>query len=96
MTNDYEEPFKKTRVAGAIAAGALDEVAKIIKPGINGFLASTEEDWEDAINRLLEKPQLKFIMGNAGRMLVENEYCIQVTSQKLIPLLHNVVSKIGS
>ena len=35
MTNDYKEPFEKTRVAGAIAAGALDEVAKIIKPGIS-------------------------------------------------------------
>ena len=34
MKSDYKESFEKTRLAGAIAAGALDEVSKIIKPGI--------------------------------------------------------------
>ena len=34
MTSNIKESFDKTRVAGAIAAGALDEVSKIIKPGI--------------------------------------------------------------
>ena len=34
MIDDYKEAFKKTKVAGLIAAGALDEVFKIIKPGI--------------------------------------------------------------
>ena len=34
MNADIKESFEKTRVAGSIAAGALNEVAKIIKPGI--------------------------------------------------------------
>tara|TARA_B100000242_G_scaffold240675_1_gene180753 strand:+ start:768 stop:1508 length:741 start_codon:yes stop_codon:yes gene_type:complete len=34
MSKDYKEAFEKTRVAGKIAARALDEVAKIVKPGI--------------------------------------------------------------
>ena len=34
MNIDIKESFEKTRVAGSIAAGALDEVDKIIKPGI--------------------------------------------------------------
>jgi len=34
MSEDIQEAFNKTRVAGAIAAGALDEVAKSIKKGI--------------------------------------------------------------
>ena len=38
MTNNYKEAFEKTKIAGKIAAGALDEVSKIIKPGV-----STEE-----------------------------------------------------
>jgi methionyl aminopeptidase len=38
MTYDIQESFEKSRIAGSIAAGALDEVAKIVKPGI-----STEE-----------------------------------------------------
>ena len=35
MTNDIKESFEKSRIAGSIAAGALDEVAKIVKPGIS-------------------------------------------------------------
>ncbi len=34
MNNNYQEAFEKTRSAGIIAAGALNEVEKIIKPGI--------------------------------------------------------------
>ena len=35
MTEKFTEAFEKTRVAGTIAAGALNEVNKIIKPGIS-------------------------------------------------------------
>ena len=35
MTIDIKESFEKSRIAGSIAAVALDEVTKIIKPGIS-------------------------------------------------------------
>ena len=35
MSINYKEAFEKTKVAGSIAAGALDEVNKIIKPGVS-------------------------------------------------------------
>ena len=38
MSNDFKEAFEKTKIAGSIAARALDEVEKNVKPGI-----STEE-----------------------------------------------------
>ena len=34
MSEDIQESFNRTRIAGAIAAGALDEITKIIKPGV--------------------------------------------------------------
>jgi methionyl aminopeptidase len=34
MSENIQEAFSRTRIAGAIAADALDEVAKTIKPGI--------------------------------------------------------------
>ena len=34
MAENFKEAFEKTKIAGSIAAGALDEVAKIVKPGI--------------------------------------------------------------
>ena len=35
MDSDYKESFEKTRISGSIAAGALNEVAKMIKPGVS-------------------------------------------------------------
>ena len=35
MIENFKEAFEKTRIAGTIAAGALEEVSKIIKPGIS-------------------------------------------------------------
>ena len=35
MNDEIQEAFEKTRVAGSIASQALDEVSKIIKPGVN-------------------------------------------------------------
>ena len=35
MNNSFKEAFEKTKTAGSIAAGALNEVSKIIKPGIS-------------------------------------------------------------
>ena len=35
MAENLKEAFEKTKIAGSIAAGALDEVNKIIKPGIS-------------------------------------------------------------
>ena len=35
MSENFKEAFEKTRIAGTIASGALDEVSKILKPGIS-------------------------------------------------------------
>ena len=35
MSENFKEAFEKTKIAGSIAAGALDQVSKIIKPGIS-------------------------------------------------------------
>ena len=34
MNKNIQENFERTRIAGSIASGALDEVCKIIKPGM--------------------------------------------------------------
>ena len=35
MNPDFKEAFKNTKLAGSIAAGALDQVRKVIRPGIS-------------------------------------------------------------
>jgi glycosyltransferase involved in cell wall biosynthesis len=60
---------------------------QIVEHGVNGFLATTLSEWEDALEKLLSNPDLRFKMGQAGRQKVEREYCIQVTAPKVLELL---------
>jgi len=34
MSNDYKESFEQTKIAGSLAAKALDEVTSYVKPGV--------------------------------------------------------------
>ena len=55
---DFKEAFEKTRLAGSIAAGALDEVSRIIKPGISTNEIETfcnKCAWHGKINTLKVK-----------------------------------------
>ena len=49
---------------------------EIVLPKTNGFLATTEKEWESSLRELLESPSLRQSMGNAGRQLVESTYSV--------------------
>lgn len=49
----------------------------IVEDGRNGFLARTEQEWREAILRLLGDPDLRARMGAEGRRKVVEDYSIQ-------------------
>lgn len=59
----------------------------IVEHGINGFLAETPEQWEQALRTLLVDPGLRQRMGQAGRRKIEQQYSIQVTGPRVAQLL---------
>jgi len=63
---------------------------KIIKHGENGFLASNEEEWIDAITKLQINPILRKEMGLKGRKIVDEEYALQVTAPKIIKIMKEI------
>ena len=78
-----------------VIASPIGINTKIIQHGVNGFLASTESEWRDAMQKLILDDGLRRSMGEAGRKIIEQEYCLQVTSPQFIQLLHNVRSTKG-
>jgi len=58
----------------------------IVQDGVEGLLASTQDEWVRALQELVRDPSLGVRMGQAGRLKVEREYCIQVTAPKLAKL----------
>ncbi|MDH7597615.1 MAG: glycosyltransferase family 4 protein [Methanothrix sp.] len=63
---------------------------QIVEDGVNGFLASTKEEWVRALNALIDDHDLRVRMGIAGRKKVETHYCLQVTAPRLAEILHSV------
>ncbi len=55
----------------------------IVENGINGFLASNEQEWIEALLCLHADEGLRKQMGLAGRQKVEKEYSIQVTAYSI-------------
>lgn len=58
----------------------------IITNGENGFLASTEEEWYDSLERLCRQPDLRMRIGRAGRRTVEERYSLAVWGPRLVDL----------
>jgi glycosyltransferase involved in cell wall biosynthesis len=65
----------------------------IVVPGDNGYLATTTEEWIEALERLVNQPELRRTMGVAGRRKVEQTYCLQVQAPRLAGMLRQVVEE---
>jgi glycosyltransferase involved in cell wall biosynthesis len=61
--------------------------ASIVRPGINGFLASSEDEWAAHLTALRDNAALREKMGQAGRAIVESEYSLASAAPRLAQLL---------
>lgn len=72
-----------------VVASPVGMNSTIVQNGVNGFLASTEDDWVQALKTLMSDAALRERMGQAGRTKVEQKYCLQVTGPQLAALLQS-------
>ena len=75
-----------------VIASPIGINSKIIKNGINGFLAEDIDKWKQALRNLLNNENLRKYMGENGRKCVEEEYSLQVQSQKFGKIINNILS----
>lgn len=70
-----------------VVASPVGVNCQMVEHGVNGFLAETSQQWEQALLSLLADPNLRQRLGQAGRQKVEREYCVQVTGPRVAALL---------
>jgi glycosyltransferase involved in cell wall biosynthesis len=73
-----------------VVASPVGVNCRIVKHGVNGFLASTPAEWERALATLRDDPARRHEMGRAARETVEREYSLQRTAPRLAELLKEV------
>ncbi len=66
---------------------------EVVDDGINGFLADSEEEWENAFEKLIESATLRAQMGHAGYIKVIENYTLQVQGQKLAAVFKELQSE---
>jgi len=63
---------------------------EVIKYGVNGFFASSDEEWIDRLSRLIENVDLRGSVGRNGRKTIEDRYSVRVAAPKFIGILEKV------
>jgi glycosyltransferase involved in cell wall biosynthesis len=76
-----------------VVAAAVGVNREIIEDGVNGFLASTEDEWVDKLGRLLAGRELRRRFGEAGRRTIEARYSLRVHAPTLATTLRDVVER---
>ncbi len=76
-----------------VVASPVGVNADIVEHGVNGFLATTEAEWREALTALLRDPGLRQRMGQEGRRKVERDYSLQVWGPRVAALLRDVAEK---
>ena len=76
-----------------VVASAVGVNRTLIDDGVNGFLASTEDEWVDKLVRLLSEDSLRRQFAAAGRRTVEAGYSLQVNAPHLAATLRGVVDR---
>jgi glycosyltransferase involved in cell wall biosynthesis len=79
-----------------VVASAVGANQDIVLDDVNGYLASTPEQWSEALGRLLASPALRARLGLAGRQRVEARYCVQQVWPTLASLLQRAGEKKAS
>ena len=68
-------------------------IADIGIPGVTHLQATTSDEWETALERLLCDGELRRRMASAGRAHAETHYALAPTADQLAALLHSVASQ---
>ncbi len=62
---------------------------EIVKEGVNGLLASSQEEWFHKLSTLIENPGERIKMGRRGREITQTQYSLNVC----LPLFYRILRK---
>lgn len=65
---------------------------EIIEDGVNGFLAASEDEWFEKLERLIQDKELRKAMGKAGRQTVVEKYSVEAWKGEYLRLFQSLTS----
>jgi glycosyltransferase involved in cell wall biosynthesis len=74
-----------------VVASPVGVNSAIVRDGVDGLLASNQQDWVSALTRLIADPGLRQQMGREGRRRIENEFSLQKAAPRFANLIDSVI-----
>ncbi len=78
-----------------VVASAVGANQAVIQDGVNGFLASTEDEWVERLTCLLSDAQRRQQLGATGRQTIEAAYSLSAHGTRLVAELRESLSRYG-
>ena len=75
-----------------VVASPIGVNSEIVDNGVNGYLATTTDEWVTALESLMADAELRRQMGAAGRKRIEEKYCLAVTAPRFVEILKQCVA----
>ena len=82
--------FEYMAMAKPIVSSNLGEASHIICDGVNGFLASSKEEFIEKMEILINSVVLRKNMGGSARRHIETSYSLKVLGKELCDILKTV------
>ena len=76
-----------------VVANPVGVHVQMVRHGENGYLAETPSQWQEAIERLADDPDLRRRMGAAGRRRVEADYAVPRGAETWLRLLNRFAGR---
>ena len=79
--------------AKPVVASNVGANCQVVRPGINGFLAETVDDWTEHLSRLSADPMLRFRMGLEAFRTVDESYSLAAVLPHLAAVLERASAR---
>jgi len=76
----------------AVVLGRVGVNTTIVQDGVNGLLASGQEEWLEALGRLINSSDLRTRLGIAARRTVEEGYSVRAWRDRYLQLFQTLLS----
>ena len=74
-----------------VVASPVGVNCEIVKDSVNGFLANNEEEWYNALNKLIKDSKLRKKLGTGGRKLMEEKYSLKLAARRYADIFGNII-----
>jgi glycosyltransferase involved in cell wall biosynthesis len=79
-----------------VVASPVGVNREIVQDGVNGFLASTPDQWRLKLAALIDDPDLRRRIGAAGRRTIQERYSLQVTAPRVAAVFGAALARHGT